>query len=221
MAIKSLIFDFDGLILDTETPDIRIWQAIYREYGQELPVGEWSKIIGGHAVSHFDAAEHLAALTGGGVDIPALRLRQKLESDAIMLIQPPMPGVTRLLEEAEQAGLSLAIASSSEHAWVDTHLSRLGLYHRFPTIICSEEVAPGRTKPYPDLYLKALQALGVKADEAIVFEDSLNGVRAARAAGIFVVAVPNQATAMLGVDGANLTLKSLSDFRLDDFTGRM
>lgn len=217
MPIKSLIFDFDGLILDTETSDVKVWQAIYREYGQELPVDEWSKIIGGYGLSHFDAAGHLAALTNGRADALALRLRHKAESDALTWAQPVMPGVVGLLEEAEQAGIRLAVASSSEHAWVDTHLSRLGLYHRFPTIICSEDVAPGRTKPNPDLYLKTLQTLGIRADEAIVFEDSLNGVRAAKAAGIFVVAVPNQATALLGVDGADMRLKSLADFRLRDF----
>ena len=221
MPIKSLIFDFDGLILDTETPDFLVWQEIYREHGQELPAEEYGRIIGGYGLSHFDAAGHLARLTNGGAEAAVLRARHKKESDALTLAQPVLPGVSALLQEAEELGLSLAIASSSEHAWVDTHLSRLGLLHHFPTIICGDDVAPGRTKPNPDLYLKALDVLGMESREAIVFEDSLNGVRAAKAAGIFVVAVPNQATALLGVDGADLRLKSLSDFRLRDFTGRM
>lgn len=217
MHITSLIFDFDGLILDTETPDFLVWQAIYREYGHELPLQSWASILGGHGISTFNAAQHLADLTGGASDVEALRLRQQRQSDAILLAQPVLPGVVRLLDQAREAGLQLAIASSSPHDWVDGHCARLGLYDRFDTILCAEDVAPGRTKPNPDLYLKALDVLGIHSRQAIVFEDSLNGVRAARAAGIFVVAVPNTVTALLGVDGAHLTLKSLEEFRLADY----
>jgi putative hydrolase of the HAD superfamily len=77
-------------------------------------------------------------------------------------------------------------------------------------------VPPGRTKPHPDLFLKALDSLGVNADEAIVFEDSPNGVNAARAAGIFVVRIPNPVTALLKSDGANLTLESLAQIPLGE-----
>ncbi len=97
---------------------------------------------------------------------------------------------------------------------MDTHLARLGLADRFDAIICGDDVPPGRTKPHPDLFLKALDALNVKADEAIVFEDSPNGVTAARAAGIFVVRVPNPITLLLKTDGANLTLDSLAQISL-------
>ena len=139
---------------------------------------------------------------------------------AMVLAQPVLPGVTRLIQQARDAGLKLAIASSSPHDWVDTHLARLGLQDRFDHILCSEDVPPGRTKPNPDLYLKALEVLDVPAGQAVVFEDSFNGVKAARAAGIFVVAVPNPVTALLGVDGADLTLKSLEEFDLRGFMAR-
>jgi putative hydrolase of the HAD superfamily len=125
--------------------------------------------------------------------------------------------VTELLSDARQRGLQLAIASSSDHGWVERHLARLGLRERFDVLVCSEDVAPGRTKPQPDLFLKALEVLHIRPSEAIVFEDSLNGVRAARAAGIFVVAVPNHVTALSGVDGADMTLSSLREFRLEKF----
>jgi len=214
MSIRSLIFDFDGLILDTETPDYRSWEAIYREYGHEFPMEAWTSIIGGHGLTSFNAASHLADLAGGGLDPAHLRARQQKQSDDILASQTVMPGVTRLLGQARKAGLRLAIASSSPHSWVDTHLARIGLDGRFDRVICAEDVPPGRTKPHPDLFLKALEALNTPPGQAIVFEDSSNGVRAAKAAGIFVVAVPNAATAVLGVKGADLTLRSLEEFDL-------
>jgi putative hydrolase of the HAD superfamily len=110
------------------------------------------------------------------------------------------------------------IASSRSMQWI--RIFQLGLVSA-SSIICSDDVKPGRVKPYPDLYLKTLRELGVEAAQAIVFEDSLNGVKAARAAGIFVVAVPNPVTALLGVDGADLKLESLAEFHLRDFMARM
>jgi HAD superfamily hydrolase (TIGR01509 family) len=220
MSLKSLIFDFDGLILDTESPDVQTWQEIYREHGCEFPVHEWGRIVGGLGADHFDPVDHLARLTGRELDPPSLRLRQQEQSNRLTWEQPVLPGVTQLLDRAQRAGLALAIASSSEHAWVDRHLSRLGLLERFHLIICSDDVPTGRTKPHPDLFLKALEALHLAPPEAIVFEDSPNGVRAAKAAGIYVVAVPNGVTALLGVDGADMTLGSLEEFLLDPFLDR-
>jgi HAD superfamily hydrolase (TIGR01509 family) len=215
--IKALIFDFDGLILDTETPEFLVWQSIYREHGQEMPIEQWGKIIGGFGLSHFDAAVHLAGLTRGGVDVSATRARHRSESDALTLSQPVLPGVVDILNAARNRSLGLAVASSSPHAWVDFHLSRLGLFDRFDRIICADDVPAGRTKPNPDLFLKALDALGARADEAVVFEDSPNGVKAARAAGIFVVAAPNLVTALLEFDGESLRVDSLTNFSLAKF----
>lgn len=214
MMIKALIFDFDGLILDTETAEFRVWQSIYREYGREMLPETWGQVIGGYGISNFDGALHLAELVGDGLDARELNARFRSESDALILQQPILPGVVDYLDDAQRLGLRLAVASSSPHSWVDTHLARLGLADRFDVTICGDDVPPGRTKPHPDLFLKALDAVGAKADEAIVFEDSPNGVKAARAAGIFVVRVPNPITALLKTDDANLTLESLSQIPL-------
>jgi HAD superfamily hydrolase (TIGR01509 family) len=216
MNIKALLFDFDGLILDTETTEFLVWQKIYREFGQEMLPETWGQIIGGYGVSNFDGAVHLVGLVGNGLNSGDLHARYRSESDALILQQPVLPGVVDYLEDARRLGLRLAVASSSPHSWVDTHLARLGLADRFEVIICREDVPPGRTKPHPDLFLKALDVLGLHADEAIVFEDSPNGIKAARAAGIFVVAVPNPITALLKIDGANLTLKSLTEIPLQE-----
>lgn len=212
--IKALIFDFDGLILDTETPEYLVWQSIYREHGFELPHEEWGRIVGGYGLSSFDAAEHLSLLTQGGVDSVSLRDRHRSESAALTLKQAILPGVMDYLHAAKRLGLKLAIASSSPHSWVDSHAERLGILHYFDEVICRDDVLPGRTKPNPDLFLKALDQLQVRTNEAIVFEDSPNGVTAARSAGIFVVAVPNPITSLLRIENASLTLTSLSDLTL-------
>ena len=211
--LKALIFDFDGLILDTETPEVEVWQSIFREHGHELPVHEWVKTIGGYGISTYDAATHLSGLTG--LDPAPLRARYRSESDIIIHASPVLPGVINLLDEARTRQVKLAVASSSPHSWVDAHLARLGLAARFDRVICAEDVPPGRTKPNPDLFLEALNQLQVGKEAAVIFEDSPNGVKAARVAGVFVVAVPNPLTARLGVDGADLTVSSLAELSLD------
>ncbi|HET7144190.1 MAG TPA: HAD family phosphatase [Anaerolineales bacterium] len=213
--LKALIFDFDGLILDTETPEVLVWQSIYQDHGFELPAHEWEKTVGGYGISTFDAAEHLSLLSSGRLDSVSLRSRYRKEADEIIHASSIMPGVIRMVEQAKENGLKVSIGSSSPHLWVDAHAKRLGVFHLFDHIVCAEDVAPGRTKPNPDIFLKALDQLNVKNDEAVVFEDSLNGVLAARRAGIFVVAVPNPLTAKMGVSG-DLTVSSLSDLSLQD-----
>jgi putative hydrolase of the HAD superfamily len=214
--IKALLFDFDGLILDTETPEYHVWQAIYREHGFELPHEEWGRIIGGYGISDFDAAEHLSLLAQGRLDSVSLRTRHRLESDALTLAQPILPGVMDLIHEAKRMGLQLAIASSSPHSWVDTHAKRLKIFHYFEAVICADDVGAGRTKPNPDLFLLALDRLKVPKEAAVVFEDSPNGVKAANRAGIFVVAVPNLVTSTLLIEGANMKLSSLSELSLSE-----
>lgn len=215
--LKALIFDFDGLILDTETPEVLVWQSIYRDHGFELPVDEWEKTIGGYGLSSFDAAEHLALLSSGRLDSVSMRSRYRKEADAIIHASPILPGVVALIEQAREQGLQVAIGSSSPHSWVDTHTKRLGIFHYFKYIICQDDVAPGRTKPNPDIYLKALEVLKVQNTEAVVFEDSPNGVLAARRAGIFAVAVPNPLTKRLGVSG-DLTVPSLAEISLHEIS---
>jgi HAD superfamily hydrolase (TIGR01509 family) len=221
VRVKALIFDFDGLILDTETPEYHVWQSIYREHGFELPDDEWGKIIGGAGLSNFDAAKHLSLLSQGRLDSVSLRDRHRSESHALNLAQTVLPGVMDYLHEAKRFGLKLAIASSSPHSWVDTHAKRLGIFDYFDKVICADDVAAGRTKPNPDLFLLALDQLRVRKDEAIVFEDSPNGVKAAKSAGIFVVAVPNPVTSLLSIENANLTLTSLTDLSLPELLNKV
>ncbi len=218
--IKALIFDFDGLILDTETPEFRVWQSIYDEHGHELPLEQWGRIIGGLGAARFDPAAHLAELTSGGADPVLTRGRHRSASDELIRSQSVRPGVLDLVNEARLRRMGLAVASSSPHAWVDSHLTRLGLFDRFDHVICADDVPAGCTKPHPDLFLKAMETLGVRADEALAFEDSPNGVKAARAAGLFVVAAPNPVTALLEFEGESLRVNSLADLRLAQLLAR-
>lgn len=218
--LKALIFDFDGLILDTETPEVLVWQSIYRDHGFELPLHEWEKTIGGYGISNFDAAEHLAHLTQGRLDAVSSRLRYRQEADAIIHASPVLPGVKEIIREAKMQGMKIAIGSSSPHSWVDTHAQRLGIHHLFDHIICQDDVQPGRTKPHPDIFLKALEKLQVRNNEAVVFEDSPNGVLAAKRAGIFVVWVPNPLTARMEAVG-DMKVSSIAALTLRDLTDRL
>ena len=221
LRIQALIFDFDGLILDTETPEYQVWQDIYHDNGFELPHAEWEKIIGGFGISSFDAAEHLSLLSQGQLDSVSLRARWRSESHELIHSQSVLPGVMSYIHDAKRLGLKLAIASSSPHSWVDTHAKRLGIFDHFDAVICSDDIGPGRTKPNPDLFLLALDQLKARKEAAIVFEDSPNGVRAANRAGIFVVAVPNPLTSTLLIEGANLKLGSLNDLSLSDLLDKI
>jgi HAD superfamily hydrolase (TIGR01509 family) len=218
---KALIFDFDGLILDTETADVRAWSDIYAEYGFTFPLESWAQIIGGTGAASFDAAVHLQTLLGDPLDLKALQARQNHISHSFVHQQPVLPGVMDYLHTAKRLGLKLAIASSSPHSWVDTHAKRLGIFEYFDQVICADNVGAGRTKPNPDLFLLALDQLQVRKNEAIVFEDSPNGVQAAKRAGIFVVAVPNSVTSQLSIENANLILRSLADLSLPELLNKV
>lgn len=220
MSIKAFILDFDGLILDTETPRFHVWQSIYRAQGQEISIQQWGQIIGGYGLSNFDAALHLQELIGGPLDLDSLRRQHHHESARLIDQQPILPGVLDLLDEAKRLDISLAVASSSSHSWVDTHLTRLALFDRFDRVICADDVPSGRTKPNPDLFLLALDQLKVPKEAALVFEDSPNGIRAAKSAGIFAVAVPNPITSMLAFEGESLKLSLLADLNLADLLAR-
>ncbi len=212
--IKALLFDFDGLILDTETPEVIAWQEVYAPYGIEFPVRLWGKIVGGNGHKDFDPVAYLSEQTGQSIDADLMRADKRVRDRGLVAYQAILPGVQDYIAGAKASGLRLAIGSSSNHEWVDTHLKRLGLWDSFDAVICIED-AP-RAKPNPDIFLKALEVLDVRPEEALVFEDSPNGVAAAKAAGIRVIAVPNPITAQLGVSGADLTLASLADLPLAD-----
>jgi HAD superfamily hydrolase (TIGR01509 family) len=211
VPVRALLFDFDGLIVDTETPSLASWQEVYGEHGHELTLDRWAAAVG--TVGGFDPLAHLEELAGpvDRDDVVARRLARELE---LADVEELRPGILEYLEEARRRGLATAIVSSASRTWIDRHLARLERAEHFDAIVTADK-DESRAKPRPVLYLEALELLDVAADEAIAFEDSPNGVRAAVAAGIFVVAVPNGVTESLGLDDADLVVPSLADLPFD------
>ena len=211
MHVRAFLFDFDGLILDTEIHSRAGWQMLYREHGHELPGDLWATVVGTtHAP--FDPMTHLEELVGEPLERETLNERRYAHEIALIEAEELRPGIAEYLSAARRHGLKRAIVSSSTRSWVDMHLERLEEAVGWDAI-CTADRDPARAKPAPTLYLEALAALDVAADEAVAFEDSPNGVRAAKAAGVFCVAVPNEVTRDLGLEdaGADLVLDSLAD----------
>ena len=216
--IRALIFDFDGLMLDTEGPDYRAWQELYQEHGGDLALSLWTQCIG-RSGDYFDALGHLEEQIGRRLDREPLLLRQRVRHREMVEAEALLPGVEDYLADARRMGLKLAIASSGSRDWVTGHLVRLGLEEYWTCIRCWGDVE--RAKPEPDLYLAAIESLDVAPHEAIAFEDSPNGILAAKRAGLFCVAVPNQLTEKLDLSGADLRLKSLAELSLADLISRI
>ncbi len=217
--IRGIIFDFDGLILDTESTVYQSWRELYQHFGQELPFEEWGQIIGTSPAEHFDPLARLEARLGRELDREMVRSRRLQRELELVVQQPILPGVVDYLTDAKRMGLKLAVASSSDMKWVGGHLERLALMSYFDVVHTSDDVT--RTKPAPDLFLLALQSLHLNADEAFVLEDSTNGITAARQASIFCVAVPNALTRQLPLDHANLRLNSLADISIENLLQRI
>jgi HAD superfamily hydrolase (TIGR01509 family) len=211
MAVRALLFDFDGLILDTEYASRAGWERLYREHGYELPADLWATVVGTtHAP--FDPMAHLEELVGEPLEREALNERRYAHELALIEAEELRPGIAEYLAAARTLGLKRAIVSSSTRGWVDMHLQRLEEAVGWDAI-CTADRDPARAKPSPTLYLEALGALDTSAGDAVAFEDSPNGVLAAKAAGVFCVAVPNEVTRDLGLEeaGADLVLDSLAD----------
>src|SRR5262245_10729215 len=215
--VKLIVFDFDGLILDTEVPVYAAWQELYGEHGHALPFEKWAECIG--TADTFDPCVDLAERTGRALDAAAIRRRHQARTDALIADQPVLPGVVEILEEARGMGLTVAVASSSSRRWVEGHLGRLGLLDRFHTLRCAGDVP--RVKPDPALYRAVLQATGVRPADAVALEDSPNGVLAAKRAGMSCVAVENALTARLDLGAADLRLASLAGVSLADLLDRL
>jgi HAD superfamily hydrolase (TIGR01509 family) len=211
MRVGAFLFDFDGLILDTELAARAGWERLYREHGHELPTDLWATLVGTtHAP--WDPMAHLEELVGEPLEREALNERRYAHEIALIEAEELRPGIAEYLAAARQHGLKRAIVSSSTRHWVDMHLERLEEATGWDAI-CTADRDPARAKPRPVLYLEALELLGVTADEAVAFEDSPHGVRAAKAAGVFCVAIPNEVTRELGLAeaGADIVLDSLAD----------
>lgn len=210
--IRALIFDFDGLMLETETPAYESWAEIYREHGHELPRERWFDYIG-RSSGWFDVAGDLAALVGDTFDRDGAKARRDQRRDELLRTLDLMSGVRDYMSDARRLGLAIGIASSSSRRWVCGHLERLGAIEGWGTIVCRDDVTDA--KPAPELYRRAVETLGLAPAQAVALEDSPNGVAAAKSAGLYCVAIPNPLTSGLDFSQADMRLGSLADMPLE------
>jgi HAD superfamily hydrolase (TIGR01509 family) len=218
MTIAAVVFDFDGLILDTEGPVYTAWCEEFEAHGcPPLTIEEWAAEIGTSGA--LDLVELIRTRATRPFDEAAMHVRRRVRRDELLEQETTRPGVHAWLDEAEELGLGIAIASSSPREWVEPLLDRLDLRHRFAYLACvAEGVA---AKPAPDTYLAACAAIGVDPTAALAVEDSPHGVAAAKAAGLSCVAVPHEITELLDLSRADLRLISLADVTLREVLDRL
>ncbi|PSL41656.1 HAD superfamily hydrolase (TIGR01509 family)/HAD superfamily hydrolase (TIGR01549 family) [Planomicrobium soli] len=210
--IKGIIFDFDGLIFDTETHQFTVYQEIFAEHGTELPIARWQQEIGTH--SGFSALDYLEELLERKVEQDVLREQFSKKYHAKMAEEKARAGVEDYLKAAKEQGLKIGLASSSNFQWVTSNLKKLGLYEYFECIKTSDDVE--NVKPDPALYLLAAECLGLSTEECLVFEDSANGALAAKRAGMNCVIVPNPVTHTMDFCHVEHRLDSMADMTLNE-----
>ncbi|WP_170990748.1 HAD family hydrolase [Herbidospora galbida] len=211
MADRILVFDFDGVIVDTESAVVAGWRAECADLDIHFDEKAFLATLGQQSLRPERVAQILGEAAG---DPPAAVLRIRSRVRALALELPALPGVRELLAEARDAGVRTAVASGAAREWVTGHLERLGLRPAFAGVFCRDDVAAA--KPAPDVYLAALAGLGATAEAAVAIEDTATGVTAAKAAGLRCVAVPGPLTAGHDLAAADLVLPSLTGIGLDD-----
>ena len=213
--IAALLFDFDGVVVDTEVPTYQSWRDTYAEHGVDLALVDWLPAVGSGTSTGgaFDAIAHLERLTGEAVDREAVIARRSRRKAELYARAPLLPGVRERLAEAHERGLKTAIVTRNNDERVREQCRLVGLDHPWHAIVCANE-EPTRDKA--ELYRHALAVLEVDASEALAFEDSPAGVQAAKEAGVLCAAVPNEVTRGASFDEADLVLPSLAERSLDE-----
>ena len=206
MEFAAVLFDFDGVLVDTEGAIYQAWLRTFQAHGHDLPLDVYTRCIGSDFAT-WSPKTHLEELSGLAFDWHDLDARRQEEILRDLTDEGTMPGVIGLLDELTCAGIRRAVVSSSSHHWVDGWLEKLAFAHHFETVVCRGD-AP-QIKPAPDLYLEAAKRLGLQPAECLVIEDSLNGMIAAKAAGMSVWIVPNRVTAGLDFSAADRIFPSL------------
>jgi HAD superfamily hydrolase (TIGR01509 family) len=211
MTLSAIVFDFDGLIVNTEGPGFISWSELYQEFNATLTLDDWRFATG--YVNGFDPAIHLENLLGRKLDWPVLIPRREARNWELTLKAQTLPGIEDLLLSAKRRGLPVAVASNSENGWVEGGLKRLGLRSYVDAVVTRDMVV--NPKPAPDIYLKAIQTLGVPASLSVALEDSEPGCRAAKGAGMRAVAIPNDFSERQDLSVADWVVKSASELSLE------
>lgn len=213
MELKAVLFDFDGIFIDTEMARYLSWKDIFESYNIELPIEEWKKNLG-RAEYIFDPYLFLEN-SGKNINSEELKYKHRTKELEIAYNLPTLPGILDRIEEAKILGLSIGVVSSSSHKWVDGHLNKRGLIKKIDVIVCREDSE--KHKPDPEPYLIALNKLNIKSENAIAIEDSPVGIAAAKEANLFCIAVPCSMTKDLDLSKADLKISSLEYVRFKDF----
>lgn len=216
--IRALVFDFDGLILDTEVPIFTAWHEQFVAHGCEpVTIEEWAVEIG--TIGGLDMEALLVERSAKTVDLVAAQQHRRARRDELLAAETVRPGVHAWIADARQRSWPIAIASSSDREWVEMHLERLGVRDSFDAVCCAGGACAA--KPEPDVYLTACESVGVEPRAALAIEDSPHGITAAKRAGLWCVAVPNAITAQLDTSHADVVLPSLAAATIDDVVAQL
>jgi HAD superfamily hydrolase (TIGR01509 family) len=209
----AVVFDLDGVIVDTERVILEVWREAFARYGGSFTPEEWAAGVG--TDRGFDPFATLAERSRRPLpERSELQDQIELREQVLLHGLSPLPGIREWIDGAERLGLGIAVASSSPAAWVTGRLADVGLDSRFVVVSCrSDKLA---AKPAPDLYLDACRRLHVEPARAVAVEDSTNGLTAARAAGLASVAVPNSVTRHHDLSSADLLVESLATTSIED-----
>jgi HAD superfamily hydrolase (TIGR01509 family) len=204
--ITAVVFDLDGLIVDSETPEVLAWQVTYARYGLDFPVASWLQNVGRNDRVWDPYAPFRQPSSPAALEVVAAVWREQHDALARGYFRP-LPGVVPLLGAVRGRGMRTAVASSSGRAWISRVLTGLGLQAQFDATAGGDEVPSG--KPAPDVYLLAARRLGAAPGACVALEDTVHGVRAAKAAGMACIAVPTALTRGLDFSAADLVVESL------------
>lgn len=209
--IEAFVFDFDGLIIDTEWCEYTSIAEQFARFGLTYEVGHFQQFVGTAWPTGW--VDEIESQSVEPIDREALVAQRRARRDELLAEYDVMPGVYALLDVARANGFGLAVASSSSREWVEGHLARLGLRSRFDAVLTRNDVA--EAKPAPDLFIAAAAALGVAARASVAFEDSHNGSRAAKAATMTCVVAPNRITEVQDFSHVDLVVPNLMHVELE------
>ena len=216
--IRAVLFDFDGTVVDTESVDLRAWTEVFEAHGVAVPVERFALRIG--TLTGPNELDELDALLDAPCDRDAVTATRVARERELLELEPLRPGIREYLDDARRLELRTGIVSSASRSWVDMNAERLEIADVWDVVVCADGDT-SRCKPSPALYLEALELLGVEALEAVAIEDSPNGIAAARAAGIYCVAFPNDVTTALDLSEADRVVDSLEAVPLGDLLARV
>ncbi len=211
MLPAALVFDFDGLVADTETAEYEAVRRVYRDNGVDLALEDWLPAVGAIAP---DWVVELESRVGRPLDRPTLVVARRAHGAELAVGLTLLPGVQDLVDAAHRAGVPCGLASNSPAVWVEGHVERFGLVDRFDVVVSADRVA--RPKPDPEPYLTAVAALGARPVDAVALEDSAVGLASAKGAGLYTVAVPGPMSAHHDFGAADRVVASLAEVTLED-----